>query len=195
MRPCPEFYGNDAVPVSIKAQGPADVNQPSPQESRGRRAPQRRPSFSAANSGMARTVARGPHIGELFPANRHFGQQPSNPRAQVRLLPGSYRLPLRNPASHACSLRSGAGSRLARRNRECEGLPRPEVAAARSGAIGRCDGRRQCGWRGCRRSRRPMSGGRPRRCGRGRRSRPRSSRARPGRCACRTEPSSPDSRP
>jgi hypothetical protein len=33
---------------------------------------------------------RGPHIGELFSANRHFGQQPSNPRAQVRLLPGPY---------------------------------------------------------------------------------------------------------
>jgi hypothetical protein len=45
---------------------------------------------SATNSGVARTVARGPHIGELFTANRRFGQQPSNPRAEVRLLPGPY---------------------------------------------------------------------------------------------------------
>jgi hypothetical protein len=52
---------------------------------------------SATNSGVARTVARGPHIGELFPANRHFGQQPSNPRAEVRLLPGPSRLFMRNP--------------------------------------------------------------------------------------------------
>ena len=46
---------------------------------------------SATNSGVARTVARGPHIGELSPANRRFGPQPSNPRAEVRLLPGPFR--------------------------------------------------------------------------------------------------------
>jgi hypothetical protein len=59
--------------------------------------PECAPSFSATNSGVARTVARGPHIGELFPAKRHFGQQPSNPRAEVRLLPGPSPLLMRNP--------------------------------------------------------------------------------------------------
>jgi hypothetical protein len=54
---------------------------------------------SATNSGVARTVARGPHISELFPANQHFGQQPSNPRAEVRSLPGP---PHREPLQIRC---------------------------------------------------------------------------------------------
>jgi hypothetical protein len=58
-------------------------------------------AVSATNSGVARTVARGPHIGELFPAHRHFGQQPSNPRAEVRLLPGPSRLFMRDPVCDA----------------------------------------------------------------------------------------------
>jgi hypothetical protein len=37
---------------------------------------------------MARTVARGPHIDLFLPANLQFGARASNPRAQVRLLPG-----------------------------------------------------------------------------------------------------------
>jgi hypothetical protein len=52
---------------------------------------------SATNSGVAPTLARSLHIDQLSPANRRFGQQPSNPRAQVRLLPGPSRLFMRNP--------------------------------------------------------------------------------------------------
>ena len=90
MRPCPEFYGNDALPVSIKAQEPARQ----PAEPAGiTRTPGAAASavVSATNSGMAHTLARGLRIDQVFPANQHFCQQPSNPRAEVRLLPGPFR--------------------------------------------------------------------------------------------------------
>jgi hypothetical protein len=50
------------------------------------------------DAGMARTLARGPHLILSSPANRPFGQQPSNPRAEVRLLPGPSWLFMPDPA-------------------------------------------------------------------------------------------------
>jgi len=43
---------------------------------------------SARDAGMARAEARGLHIEQSCPANRWFGSRASNPRAEVRLLPG-----------------------------------------------------------------------------------------------------------
>jgi hypothetical protein len=61
---------------------------------------------------MARTLARDLRIDQIFPANRHFGQQPSNPRAEVRLLPGPSWLFMRNRVRDAGHMElRGAGVR------------------------------------------------------------------------------------
>src|SRR5918996_2525853 len=44
--------------------------------------------WSVYDAGMARTVARGLHGELVSPARREFGTEASNPRAEVRLLPG-----------------------------------------------------------------------------------------------------------
>jgi hypothetical protein len=52
---------------------------------------------------MARKVARGARVERLSRANQHFGEQPSNPRAEVRLLPGPcspFAVDLSNTAIH-----------------------------------------------------------------------------------------------
>jgi len=83
---------------------------------------------SATNSGVARTVARGPHIGELSPANKHFGQQPSNPRAQVRLLPGpSWLFMGISSCDPGCAELRGAGARPLKTARD-------RLSTARTGA-------------------------------------------------------------
>ena len=75
---------------------------------------------------MARIVARTPCLEWLFPANRHLGGQASNPRAEVRLLPGPC------PLASAFAEANLADAKTDRR----AGRVRPGPRAARGQLVG-----------------------------------------------------------